>query len=229
MRSRNCQILAALAPMALAACASNPAPASERGWVGGRFADVARKRLSPLTSGHRDVVAGMPESAAGDAGALVTGVDPGTPLANAGLAPGDLVLSIDGAPVGDGFALREHVESMSPGAHAAVAYWRDGQTHAADVAVGRETYRTSGTVTVGLALSGTLDLWPFDDGVDLFHLLRLRWDRDRNDVTGPVADYRRKVRPGEPVEGPMQEATDAFLLIVGVARGKSVVSQETLP
>lgn len=218
-----------VASSALAACASEPRPAEERGWIGGHFAAVTRGHVSEITSGLHGALEGMPTSASGESAALVTDAHAGTPLARAGLVPGDLLLTLDGMPADDELDLRERVESMKPGARVPVAYWRDGETRTADVVVGRETYRRSGSVTIGIGISSALDLWPFDDGIDILGLIRLRWDHDRNDVTGVVPDYVRKVRPGESVEGPMQEKVETFLLLVGAAKGKTVLSQETLP
>ena len=218
-----------LVALALAACASEPRPTQQRGWIGGRFTAVSRTYESSILSSHHGDVVGMPESAPGDHAELVTEAYAATPLAHAGLAPGDLVLSVDGVAADDALALREHVESLTPGARVPVSFWRGGETRTTDVVVGRETYRSAGTVTVRLGISSALDLWPFDDGIDIFGLLQWRWDHDRNDVTGVVPDYRREVRPGDPVEGPLQEKTEGFLLLVGAAKGKVVVSQETLP
>jgi len=97
------------------------------------------------------------------------------------------------------------------------------------VVVGRETFDSVGTVEIGLGVSTTLDLWPFDDGVDVFDLVRVRWDDDRHDLDGPVNAYRRGVEPGEPLTGPRQESFGVFIFPFGVSRGKRVLSQETLP
>jgi len=228
--NRNLAALALLlAPAALAACASGLRPTEERGWIGGRLAAVTRDHVSEMTGCLYGSIEGMPSSAPGDSAALVTDAYPSTPLARAGLAPGDLLLSVGGVPVDDALGLRERVEAMTPGTHVPVSFWRDGETRTADVVVGRETFRRTGRVTIGLRLSPVLDLWPFNDGIDVFGLVCLRWDHDRNDVTGVVPDYLRKVRPGQSIDGALQESTEGFLLLVGAAKGKVVVSQETLP
>jgi hypothetical protein len=227
---RRAALLAATA--LLAACSSTPTT-GERGWIGGRFADVSRETRTwepGLPGIQRDgTVVGMPKDAAGDSAALVTAVFDGDPLARAGLASGDLVLSIDGKPVEGALDLRERCESLSPGTAADVAYWRAGETRRARVVVGRETFASAGQIGFGLGLSPTLDLWPFDDGIDVFGLLRVRWDHQRYDVVGPEAAYLRALAPDENVEGPRQESTDVWLLIGGVSKGKRVVRQETLP
>lgn len=216
------------ASLALAGCAAQHETVS-RGWIGGEFRDVSRDGSGWIRHGRSATVVGMPAGVDGGSAALVAATHDGDPLSRAGLVPGDLVLSLDGKPVEDALDLRDRIESAAPGSHAQVLFWRHGATRTADLVVGRETYRPAGRVTLGLGISSALDIWPFDDGIDLLGLVRLRWDDERHEVSGPVADYLREVRPGEPVEGPLQEATDVFLLVVGAAKGKTVVSQETLP
>jgi hypothetical protein len=216
----------------LAACAGTPTT-GERGWIGGRFADVSREMRNwepGLPRIERDgTVVGMPQDAAGDSAALVTDVFSGAPLARAGLAPGDLVLSLDGRPVDGALDLRERCEALKPGTAADVAYWRDGATRNARIVVGRETFQSAGQIGFGLSLSPTLDLWPFDDGIDVFGLLRVHWDHERHDIVGPEAAYLRALVPDESVEGPRQESTDVWFLLGGVSKGKRVFRQETLP
>jgi hypothetical protein len=226
---RKCAAL--LVPLAVASCASGPKPTAQRGWIGGRFADVRRDDPWPWvrSSARERVVIGMPGRVEGDSAALVTAAYDDTPLARAGLLPGDLVLSLGGVPVENGLDLRERVEALAPGSHAELGYWRAGEKRAADVVVGRETYESAGMVQIGLALAPTLDLWPFDGDVDVLGLLRWRTDDDRNDLDGPVNAYRKEIDPDAAAAGPRQEAFEAFVLLVGFAKGKRVIRQETLP
>jgi hypothetical protein len=217
-----------VATFALAACASSPTPPAERGWIGGRFADVTREpHLEFVPPEKRDVV-GMPASVDGDSAALLTSADADAPLARAGLSPGDLVFALDGHPVENGLDLRKRVEALAPGTHATLAFWRAGEKRQADVVVGRESYEAAGTVRIGLSLSLAVDLWPFNDGINLFDLVRVRWDEDRNDIGGPVGAYRRAVDPTAEIRGPQQESFEVFVALVGGSKGKRVVSQETL-
>jgi len=223
------QAAALAATLAVSACASDPPATSERGWIGGRFADVTREfHLQFVPPEKRDVV-GMPENVAGDGATLVTAAYDDTPLARAGIAAGDLVFALDGAPVASGLELHQRVEALAPGSRATVAYWRAGETRTADVVVGREAYESAGTIRIGLSFSSTLDLWPFNDGINVFDLLRVRWDADRNDLDGPVDAYRRAVDPAAEIKGPQQESLDVFVVLLGGSKGKRVVRQETLP
>jgi serine protease Do len=59
-------------------------------------------------------------------GALISGVEPGTPGAKAGLKPGDIIRSLDGNPVRDPRTLRLAVASAKPGTKINLKIWRDG-------------------------------------------------------------------------------------------------------
>jgi hypothetical protein len=217
-------VLLCLVPMTLAACASDPRPTHERGWIGGRLTDVSR---GIAVSG--DAIHAMPGSMPNDAGALVAECPPDTPLAAAGLAPADLVLAVDGGEIDGGLDLRRRTESMAPGSHAHLTYWRAGEVKTADVVVGRETYEEIGKVTVGLALDGRCDLWPFDDGIDVFGLVRWDWDERRGQLDSAEAAYCRAVDPARETPVGDQESTEVFVVPFGLARGKRVLRQETLP
>ena len=73
-----------------------------------------------------------PELAAGlrlerPGGALLGGVEPGTPAAKAGLHRGDVVVALDGAPISDSHSLRVRIAGMAPGASAHLRLLRDGR------------------------------------------------------------------------------------------------------
>jgi regulator of sigma E protease len=63
---------------------------------------------------------------------LIAKVTPDSPAARAGLAPGDLILAVDGAPVGSFFSFAETVRA-SRGRPLALTYARDGELHTVEV------------------------------------------------------------------------------------------------
>ncbi len=60
-------------------------------------------------------------------GAVVTGVEEGSPAARAGLAVGDIVLALDGRPVAGGNDLRNAVAPLGPGARVQLTVLREGR------------------------------------------------------------------------------------------------------
>jgi Do/DeqQ family serine protease len=61
-------------------------------------------------------------------GALISGVEPGSPAARAGIQQGDVIVSVDGDKVADRDALRNRIASTKPGSNVALALVRDGRT-----------------------------------------------------------------------------------------------------
>ena len=61
-------------------------------------------------------------------GVLISQVYPGGPAAQAGLAKGDVLMSVDGFAVSDPNAMRYRIVTHRPGETAAVRYWRAGAT-----------------------------------------------------------------------------------------------------
>ena len=61
-------------------------------------------------------------------GAIVSGVEPGSPAERAGLRQGDVISEVDAKPVADANALRNHVAATRPGSELALTVLRDGKT-----------------------------------------------------------------------------------------------------
>jgi Do/DeqQ family serine protease len=60
-------------------------------------------------------------------GALVSGVEAGSPADRAGIRQGDVILAVNGREVGDSNVLRNTVASLKPGSTATVTLLRDGR------------------------------------------------------------------------------------------------------
>ncbi len=69
-------------------------------------------------------------------GALVSDVQPGSPAAGAGLAPGDVVVQIDGKPIVASIDLSATVSMHAPGDKVALKVWRDGAPRDVQVSLG---------------------------------------------------------------------------------------------
>jgi Do/DeqQ family serine protease len=65
----------------------------------------------------------------GAAGALVSGVEPGSPAEDAGLEQGDVITALNGEKVADSNALRNRIASTRPGTKVTLEVLRDGREH----------------------------------------------------------------------------------------------------
>ncbi|HVY60506.1 MAG TPA: DegQ family serine endoprotease, partial [Planctomycetota bacterium] len=87
----------------------------------------------------------------GARGVLVGGVLPKGPAADAGLEPGDVILSVNGKPVDTPNALRMRIASYAPGSEVTLAIVRDGKRLDPKVKLGE---LEDDTVAAGLRRSG---------------------------------------------------------------------------
>jgi serine protease Do len=69
-------------------------------------------------------------------GALVAEASPGSPAANAGIMPGDVIVAVDNNPVPNGADLAARIGSMLPGTSATIGIIRDGRKRALSVRLG---------------------------------------------------------------------------------------------
>ena len=65
-------------------------------------------------------------------GALGSGVEPGSPAAQAGLKQGDVVVALNGTPVTDANLLRNRIAASTPGTSVALEVLRDGRRQTID-------------------------------------------------------------------------------------------------
>jgi len=70
------------------------------------------------------------------AGALVAGVEKGSPAAKAGLEPGDVIIGVNGREIANSAELPALVAGMSPGESARLQVWRHGVPRDVEVKVG---------------------------------------------------------------------------------------------
>lgn len=195
------------------ACSGAP---QERGWIGGRMKTVPG-----------DGPAVLPPSAPSPCALLVVGCDAETPLARAGVRIGDLILFFNGRSVPGSLDFRREVERSVPGRRITLEVWRAGELKSLEVKVGREVFVRRHAIGIGLSFDPHVDLWPFDDGINLLGVVRVQtWDR-RYDI---AEEYRGIVRePGKTPEMPRQERTRIHLFPFLFESAIVVERQEAAP
>ena len=120
-------------------------------------------------------------------GALVDHAESGTPAAKAGLKSGDVIESVNGAPVNDARDLSRRIAGLKPGTEVKLAYLRGGKSDVATVELGtlpgdgkvasRSESTASGQARLGLSLAPASEIGLGDEGVAVMDV----------DPTGPAA------------------------------------------
>ncbi len=82
-------------------------------------------------------------------GALVSGVEPGSPADKAGLKSGDVVLGVNGKEIDQLSELSGAIAAIKPGNSARLQVWRDGSGHDITVTVGELTEQKVATLEAG--------------------------------------------------------------------------------
>jgi regulator of sigma E protease len=98
--------------------------------------ELERRKVSVPALGDLATLGVIPASV------LVSEVSPDRPAARAGFQPGDLILTVDGAPVGS-FAYFAETVRASKGRTLAITYARDGQTRVVQIAPELQTVETA--------------------------------------------------------------------------------------
>ncbi|MCP1539203.1 Do family serine endopeptidase [Methylorubrum extorquens] len=108
-------------------------------------------------------------------GALVDHAENGTPAAKAGLKSGDVIESVNGAPVNDARDLSRRIAGLKPGTEVKLAYLRGGKSDVATVELGtqptdakvasRSDSTSGGQARLGLSLAPASELGLGDEGV----------------------------------------------------------------
>ena len=102
-----------------------------RGWLGVETQDLTRTLAESFGIGPAG-------------GALIAGVVRGGPAEDGGMRPGDVVVAIEGRPIGDSSALLNAVAALKPGSSAAVALVRERREMKVTVKVGTRPARRRG-------------------------------------------------------------------------------------
>lgn len=198
----------------MCACRSNERV--KRGWIGG----TAELQDHPTRSGEFVHVPA----------AVLRDVPDNSPAAHAGLRPSDAVLRIDGVVVDDPVHYRELIERKRPGETVQVDVWRCGQCVRVPVVVGEEELCYRNVLHFGIMLApGVIDLWPFDNGVNVLGIAQAQCRDNRVDLGSPGERYKQCLCEAEARRPELQETVTVGALPLRVVRGKEVLRQGPAP
>jgi S1-C subfamily serine protease len=104
-----------------------------RPYLGIRFVSITRQLADQE---KLPVQAGALVGGRDDNNQPISGVDPGTPAADAGIKDGDIIVSVEGKPIDDGHPLDATLAQFSPGDKVSLDVLRDGQHMTIEVTLG---------------------------------------------------------------------------------------------
>jgi PDZ domain len=238
---RVCSLLLCMVAVLVSGCSttntkSKPEPEEvhQRGWIGGEFKLARRTTAGDVFFGSADEhISTLPHGlgSSNRAGILITALSSNTPARQAGLRKGDLILACNHQPITTVKAFYQLLDRTEPGTSLPIAAWRDGKTLECNVRVGRETFKNWGFFTVSFALPRLPELDPRDlFPTPGFNLIALGYDPspdDRKELGSAESTYLRACK-GAKYE-PSDRDWTAWLAIFNVAKGKNILSQESVP
>lgn len=207
--------------------------ALERGWVGGDFL-VAKRPSWNVPADDPKIVPALPKELASTqkSAIFVSQVYSNTPLAVAGFHAGDLILGIDHRQVEKLPSFHKIIDHHRPGSTVSVSVFRNGKIEDRPVTIGRETYKSWKSFTIGFGISGTLqvDLIPNPD----FSLIVLGYYKNphRVELHSPRSEFISSIKRKEDQKKSDEAGTftsqkwESWLAIFSVGGYKSVLSQE---
>jgi hypothetical protein len=219
-----------------AGCASRPKerPIEQRGWIGGSYERAAaRRNATDWFFGGDQSMYCFPSKPplSQKAGILTTALATNTPAFRSGLRAGDLILEADGQPVSQLQDFLAMVTATQPGGSLTVKAYRRGKTIDFNMTTGREKYREGGNLTIGLpGFFEPLRLIPTRNSRD-FSLVALGYKRNDQspfEFDAVREQYRRDCHPKDKPQG-YDEDWRAWLAIVQVSKGKTILAQEPVP
>ena len=164
-------------------------------------------------------------------GALVQGITEGSAAADAGLEPEDVIIAIDGDPVGYSNQLQQLVARKRPGDRVRIAFYRDGERRETEVQLGEsplnETTASAEPERTSRA-EERLGIEVVDNSPELARRYQFRIDEGVliSGVTRLGPAERRGVRPGELLVAinrqPVESAEEVTEILAEVEPGEIV-------
>jgi hypothetical protein len=203
---------------------------TERGWIGGDLTQVESAR--PIFAGPpRDrTIRALPRTVAAvqKRAVFVSSLNEDTPLADAGVREGDLIVSLKGKPVKSLTSFQRTIDASAPGTQLNLKTYRDDTYENRRITIGQETLdeKGHGYLALGLFIEMQADLFP-DPNFNLLGLLGFQqWD-DHIDLQSVEQEYVRRtegIRDAKPSRG-----WSLYLGPVRIGHMRNIVEQRRAP
>ncbi|MBA4368116.1 MAG: hypothetical protein C0403_10825 [Desulfobacterium sp.] len=241
MRSIQKIVVTIIMPVLLfaSACASQKENL-HRGWIGGAYIEADPSWLKSVTQnyfeGNHGVIPALPELVRQrqDSAILISRVFGNTPAAAGGLREGDLILEVDHRLVEDLSGFRKAIDRLEPGVGTPFTLYRNGEITDQTVVIGRETFQSRHSFTLGLGLGNEFDPIP-DPDFTLFSLIRYQTNDNRLELHSPEFQYYQAARrqgTGDEATGndseteTGREGWNFWLVFFGFGGNHVILSQE---
>lgn len=181
----------------------------QSGWIGGSYSE-----MSVLSDKIRQNQSGA---------IFVSRVYENTPLLNAGIKEGDLIFKIDNEHVDNIKTFRKIIEKSKTGTKITLAICRDGEIIDCPITVGKEAYKKSIFLGIGLPLSLKFDLIP-DPDFSIFGILHYERDNSPLELNSPESKYLKNISS----KFDIRESWSACFAILVIGGDKKILTQEML-
>jgi membrane-associated protease RseP (regulator of RpoE activity) len=206
-----------------------------RGWIGGSLAEA----YEPLFGGSRSYsgesgerIPALPEEAAirQKKAVFICKIHPDTPLSQAGLREGDLILAANGTAVDSLKGFRTLVQESATGTDLKLEVYRDGRVVRESLTVGTESYRRGGHLGVGLPL--WLELYVQPPEFSILHILSYKRQNVHPQLSSPEWRYFGTTESNSSYRTPQGEpyapgkGWSTYLGLIGFGFEERILSQE---
>ena len=203
-------------------------PLLTRGWIGGEYKNAVAPvfKLPPSLAEKKKRVDILPEKVNKEqSGAvLVTRVTANSPIGDAGVKEGDLIVGLYNKKIKSVSSLRKIIDAVIPGQPIVLVVYRNGEFLDIPVTAGSETYKKIKYLYLGFRLGPDLDIIP-DPDFSIFSLISYKSNSSRVLLDSPEGKYiTQNQKAGEPMNNPRW---DAWLGIIGVGGSENIFSQKS--
>jgi PDZ domain len=221
-------------------CACAPTKKTyERGWVGGEYLESSDSFFKKVSANYfksnSGVIPALPDDIREErsTAVFVSRVFDHTPLNEAGIKAGDLILAVGTRKVEKLQDFRRLVDYCTPGKIILLTIYRNGETLDLPVNVGRETYQKWHYFSLGLRLNSELNPIPTPE-FNILGIVSFEKNDTRLELNSPEYRYFLNAKaypPGKSDRTPDSDADaegwDAWFVIFGLSGKTIVLSQHS--